>query len=336
MKDTLEISTADSFDAGSMDLPAPIFNHKPGEFRDHFNRLSFSVSHNLAHHPLFDVPNLIELASLLWSKGTGKVTFQAGDIPANLRWDEVPRKRSSVAAALRNIEHSDSWVLLKGVQEDPRYRAILESCFREIEEMTDPGLRKAVSWMDAYIFIASPRSVTPYHIDHECNFLLQICGEKEISIFDPCDRSVLTDEEIERYYVGDLSAATYKHETQKRGKVYHLSPGVGAHLPVRSPHWVKNGASFSVSLSVHFFLHSEDMRARVYQFNHYLRQLDIAPTPPARSALRDGLKVRTVGLLGAGRPTTTKSELLRRGVKRLDSVAAIGKRVLGRSTSSLS
>lgn len=331
MKDTVEVDTTNSDDPGSTDLPVPIFNHEPGEFRDRFNRLSFSVSHNLAHHPLFDIPNLIELSILLWSKGAGKVTFQAGDIPANLRWDEVPRKRSSVAAALRNIEHSDSWVLLKSVQEDPRYRAILESCFREIEELTDPRLRKAVSWMDAYIFIASPHSVTPYHIDHECNFLLQICGEKEINIFNPCDRSVLTDEEIERYYVGDLSAATYKAETQKRSRVYHLSPGAGVHLPVRSPHWVKNGAGFSVSLSVHFFLRSEDLRARVYQFNHYLRQLHVAPTPPDRSVLRDGLKVRTVGLLGASRPTTNKSELLRRGVKRLDSVAAIGDRLLGRS-----
>lgn len=312
-------------------LPTRILNHEANEFAERFNRASFSVSHNLGGHPLFEISRLVELAGLLWSKGEGKVTFQAGDITPNLRWDEAPRKRISVVEALRNIENSGSWVLLKGVQEDPGYRAILDSCFSEIVKTADPELRKAVSWMDAYIFIASPHSVTPYHIDHECNFLLQVRGEKDISILDQDDRSVLTDEEIERYYVGDLSAARYNDETQKRGRVYHLSPGVGVHLPVRAPHWVKNGPSPSVSMSIHFFLRSEDMKARVYQMNHYLRQLNISPTPPGRSALRDGLKQRTVGILAGRHNSSNKSEVLRRGVKRLDSIAGIGKRMFART-----
>jgi hypothetical protein len=197
--------------------------------------------------------------------------------------------------------------------------------------MSGSALQKQVSWMDAYIFIASPESVTPFHIDHECNCLMQIHGEKEITIFDQDDRAVLTDAEIERYYVGELSAARFKEVAKQSGTRYHLAPGVGVHLPVRAPHWVKNGSDYSVSFSVHFFLHSEDRKARIYQLNHYLRELQMKPTPPGHSPLRDKFKISAVGLIGLGSRARSKAEVLRRGVKRLDTIAHVAKRLVVRS-----
>ena len=35
---------------------------------------------------------------------------------------------------------------------------------------------------DALIFVTSPNRITPYHIDRECNFLMQVSGSKTISI----------------------------------------------------------------------------------------------------------------------------------------------------------
>jgi len=307
----------------------PIFDVSVAEFTDRFNRLPFGLSHGLGEHPLFKIPRLVELAGLLWSKGGGRVTFQSGDVQEDIRWDQAPRKRMSVVEALRNIETSGSWVLLKGAQEDPEYRTLMETCFDEVERLSGRRLRNDISWMDSYIFIASPNSVTPHHIDHECNFLLQIHGEKDISICDPRDRSMLTDEEIESYYLGDLSAAKMKPDSHRKATVYHLSPGKGVHLPVRAPHWVKNGNTYSVSYSIHFFLHSEDRKARVYQVNHYLREMNLKPVAPGNSVVRDEIKARALGMLATGHNHESKAELLRGGMGRLDSVARHCKKLFG-------
>ena len=316
--------------AGTSGVPPAIIDESAGDFIN-LNRKSFSFTHHLGNDALFAVPRLARLAEHLWSKGAGKVTFQAGNITPGTRWEDAPKKRMSVIDAINNISQSGCWVLLKGVQDDAHYRDLMLSCFTEVEKLSGIALQKQVSWMDAYIFIASPESVTPFHIDHECNCLMQIHGEKEITVFDQDDRAVLTDAEIERYYVGELSAARFKEAAQQRGIRYHLAPGLGVHLPVRAPHWVKNGSDYSVSFSVHFFLHAEDRKARIYQLNHYLRELQMKPTPPGRSPLRDKMKIGAVGLIGLGSRARSKAEVLRRGVKRLDAISQVAKRLVVRN-----
>ena len=56
--------------------------------------------------------------------------------------------------------------------------------------------------------MTSPNATTPYHIDHEPNFLMQVHGEKDICLFDQNDREVLSEADIERFYCGDPQAAT--------------------------------------------------------------------------------------------------------------------------------
>jgi hypothetical protein len=58
----------------------------------------------------------------------------------------------------------------------------------------------------AFIFVSSPGAVTPYHVDFEYNFLLQIRGDKNITVFDAFDRSLLSEVQRERFVSG-------RHET---------------------------------------------------------------------------------------------------------------------------
>jgi hypothetical protein len=143
---------------------------------------------------------------------------------------------------------------------------------------------------DAIVFITSPNRVTSYHIDRECNFILQIHGEKDISVFDKDDRVVLTEEEIERFWMVDNNAAVYKPQHQNRAKVYRMGPGKAIHVPVNAPHWVKNDNNISVTLSVNFQFR-ENFPAHVYRANYLLRKMGLTPTPPGQSGVRDGLKV---------------------------------------------
>ena len=50
---------------------------------------------------------------------------------------------------------------------------------------------RARAGLEGFIFVSSPGSVTPYHIDPERNFLLQVRGNKTMHMFDGSDRSLL-------------------------------------------------------------------------------------------------------------------------------------------------
>jgi hypothetical protein len=140
------------------------------------------------------------------------------------------------------------------------------------------------------IFITSPNRLSTYHIDSECNFLLQIRGRKEISVFDRYDREVLPEEEIERSWAADTNAAIYKPELQSHADVVTLAPGIGVHIPVNAPHWVQNGSDISVSVAILYHWWNSAY-ANVYAANYLLRKkFHMTPTPPFRSPLLDAIK----------------------------------------------
>jgi hypothetical protein len=148
------------------------------------------------------------------------------------------------------------------------------------------------------LFITSPNRITTYHIDRECNYLLQIHGDKVISLFDRYDREVLPEEELERFWSVDNNAAVFKEHYRDRGRDFRLSPGTGVHIPVNAPHWLRNGNNISVTLAITFQFPDTHL-ANVYRVNYYLRKAGLRPLPPGRSKVRDALKAwAMVGAIG--------------------------------------
>jgi hypothetical protein len=159
----------------------------------------------------------------------------------------------------------------------------------DVERLSGKSLRRAIKNAEAQIMLTSPGRITPYHFDNECNVLLQIKGEKDIFVFDQTDRQVLTDVELERFWMGDWNAGEYKARCQDRAHTFRLTPGKAVHIPVNAPHWVKNDANVSVSLSVNFEWKDESL-FNVYRANYFLRKMGIQPSPPGQSNFRDGMK----------------------------------------------
>jgi len=290
-------------------------------FRNKFNLAPFIFTHNLAGHPLFEIPRLIELTNTLLIKGgRDKALCRTSNSSTHMKWGEMPHKEQ-VTEAIAHIKESGSLVFLKSVQLDKEYANLLDKCIIEFEDLTGVPLQKEITWSTATIIISSPHSITPYHIDHEANFLFQICGRKDVYLFDPQDRSVLTEQELEHYYIGDFESVNYKEESQSKANTYHLIPGKGVHQPSQAPHWVKNGNSVSISLSINFCLHSIDLPIRVYQVNHYLRQLGLEPTPPGKSPLKDNFKIFAIGMLSK-RNSEDHDEVICSGVRKLKALLA--------------
>jgi hypothetical protein len=300
-------------------LPDPIISKNLSQFSSNFNKSSFQFYHNLAQHHLFELDRLVQLTDfLLTHRGESSVRCQNSDIPIHLKWSDIPLKEK-VVEAISTIEKSGSWVLLYSVQNDPEYKALLDKIILELEDLTNVPLRAEITWLDAYIFVASPHSITPYHIDHESTFLFQIHGNRIANIFNPVDREILTEKEIEHYYIGDLESATYREQNQTKASVYNLVPGAGVHHPVLAPHWFQNGSSYSVAMGVHFCSKTYDKQAKIYQTNHCLRKLGLKPTSPGISKIKDWIKIFLMSLLSTKYPKN-KQELLRSNVTNLNNL----------------
>jgi hypothetical protein len=157
-----------------------------------------------------------------------------------------------------------------------------------VERRGHPRAR-GVSKREAFVFISSPGAVTPYHMDPEWNFLLQVRGRKRMTVF-PCDPDVVSEEELERFYRGAHRNMVFQEDYNKKAMEFDLHPGDGVHVPVTWPHWVQVGSEVSVSFSITFQTRELERRGTLYALNHDLRARGRSPSPVGRSPWRDALR----------------------------------------------
>jgi hypothetical protein len=261
----------------------------PVQFRERFNERSFDLRHHLSSHPLFQIDELMALVKRTRGNNPTRLYYDAGNVGVDQRWDSIPKAAFSIEDAMRRIEDCGAWIVIKHAQEDPAYRILLDKALAELTSMAGEGIEPLIKQRDILIFITSPKRITTYHIDRECNWILQIHGTKTLHVFDQNDRDVLPETEIERFWTIDNNAPKYKPELQDRAISYKLAPGVGVHVPVNAPHWVENDNNVSVTLSVNFQF-KDRIRANVHRANYFLRRLGMKPSGPGTGPIRDGLK----------------------------------------------
>jgi len=216
-----------------------------------------------------------------------------------------------------HLGENGTWIKLVRVQGyDSEYAQVLDRITSELESLSDFPLRKDMTWVTMTLILSSPNIATPFHLDHETNFLFQVQGTKDVCLFPATDCNLVPDQEIENYYSGDFDAVHYRPEMQDRGTVFRLAPGEVVHHPPLAPHWVKNGDNISVSISINYCMKCLEKRARVYQANYFLRRMGLKPLPPGLSPLRDSLKWTVISTLEHRNPTTF-SDVVHTPVNRL-------------------
>jgi hypothetical protein len=258
----------------------------PEQMSSRFDRGPFVIGHTLRDHPLLQLPRLITLSTTL---PAASVEYNAGNITVNQDPSSTPRTGLDIAETLRRLEECNSWMVLKNVEQDAEYAALLDMCLDQVQPAVEdicPGMvaRKA------FIFISSPGAVTPYHVDFEYNFLLQIRGDKFMSVYDAFDRSLFTEEQRERAVSGAPRNLPFREEFDTRGTTFHLQPGDALHVPLSSPHWVKVGSAVSISFSITFHSRVSDRRIGAHRTNAMLRRLGLSPTEVGRSDVLDAVK----------------------------------------------
>jgi hypothetical protein len=255
-------------------------------FSAQFARMPFLLPHHLCGHELFSLGRLVELSKRL---PAAQVEYNAGEVPVGLDPARTPRNGLSPEETIRRIEECRSWLVLKNVERDPEYRLLLEACLAEVRAAST-RLTEGMCDPHAFIFVSSPGAVTPYHMDPEENFLLQIRGTKTMSVFDRADRSLVSEPQIERFFTGAHRNLVWREDFQRRARTFDLRPGVALHVPFASPHWVQNGPEVSISFSITFNTRASMRTVHAHQMNARLRRWGVVPVPVGRSALRDSLK----------------------------------------------
>lgn len=274
-------------------LPDAAVLHDPdGQFRRNYNRMPFMFAHRLTGHPLFELPSLLALAQRMpdhrdtyWSNGKTEMTD---------RWERGTDGRMSLEDTINGIAENNSLVILKHTEQDPEYAPVLQEFLENVVAASGDTMRRDVVVGEVLILVSSPNRLTPYHMDAETNFLVQVTGDKTLCVFDHTDPAMVTDEERERYFAGDYNGAVYSDAKQEKSVTFDLRAGHGVHIPVFAPHWVRNGNSVSVSLSVNYELQSVLDMGDVFRMNRLLRQVGLAPNPPGKAALADRVKRASV------------------------------------------
>jgi hypothetical protein len=265
---------------------------RPGEentFRESYNTRPFVLHHNLADHPLLQLSHLTGLAQFMAEKHPGRLYHDLGRAEIGRGWDYTTQRTFSAQEAIGRIESADAWMILKGVQILPEYEDLMNSILRQIHQVSGRDLETATRSRNISLIITSPHRITPYHMDADCNYLLQMSGSKTVYVFNGADREVVTARELEAFYAGNVNAAQFKEQSQAQAWRFELTPGLGVHVPVTFPHWVQNGDAVSVSASINFCFVDRKV-PDLHRVNHYLRRAGLQPTLPGRSAFRDGLK----------------------------------------------
>lgn len=284
--------------------------------KDHMERdfpdRPFTIGHDLADHPLFALPRLIELAN---SMDRDRIEYNSGDLEPNQAADDIPKVGLSIEETIRQIEHCHAWMVIKNVEHDPAYRSFLETALAELASAAGEG-GDFVQDIQGFIFVSSANSTTPFHIDAEENFLLQIRGDKFLHVFDNEDRSIISEEHME-ISPSKHRNQEYRPEFEDRGQVFELSEGDGAFLPYMAPHWVRTGGRYSISIAVTWKSPRVQRLNKIRTMNAALRGLGLPQPAPDRVKWWDGVKVAAFDAAYAVINPLRKSERSRRFIRQL-------------------
>lgn len=236
------------------------------------------LTHRLAGHPLFELEALVALAQRMRPVD---VEQNLADLPIGIDPEELRDNGLSFADTIRSIEENGSWMVLKFVEQDPVYKALMDAVLDEIEPLAAPATGPMLK-REAFIFVSSPNAVTPFHFDPEHNILLQLRGEKTMTVFDPADHDVVRPEAHEAFHRGAHRNLPFRDEIRDRGQAITITPGEAIYVPVKAPHWVQNGPATSVSFSITWRSEWSYREQYAHNLNAMLRDAGLKPTAPKR------------------------------------------------------
>ncbi|WP_146171174.1 hypothetical protein, partial [Saccharospirillum sp. MSK14-1] len=164
-----------------------------------FNQQSFKFKHNLSTESELQ---LGELKKLILRLPEEQVYASSSKVKITANLDNAHKDHGinmALETAMDEFETSDSFVMVRSPEVDNKLSKVFGEVKAEIDQFAKL-LRTDITDSTLYLFLASPKSITPYHIDRYSTFLFQLQGEKNVSTWAPWNKNMIDDVELEKFF----------------------------------------------------------------------------------------------------------------------------------------
>jgi len=298
---------------------APVISADNESLARDFPLKPFAIKHKLANHPLLTLPRIAQLAAEL---PRDLIEYNSGDAAISQDPDKVKSVDLDPVDVVNRIQSAGAWMVLKRVEKSPEYRALLEDALlsvaraRGFNSLADAGF----SQVEGFLFVSSPNSTTPFHMDAEDNFFVQIHGEKTFAIYDNRDGGIADDAQVEHSFTKHRNVP-YDDGFKPRRIEFRLFDGDGCYVPYLWPHWVKTADSYSISLAITWKTEEVKRQNDLHFFNSMLRGLGLPQAAPGKNPGLDNIKLVAYRTAAAMIEPLRTSQTMRRIIRRI----ALGK-----------
>jgi mannose-6-phosphate isomerase-like protein (cupin superfamily) len=255
-----------------------------------------TLSHDLAGRPEFTLDAIGAVAATLDPKDMER---HAADIPVLHASGAVRRLQQSFAEIVDLDAPTPWWIMLAGaLGQTAPYDALAADLAAPWSQPTIEAEGGPVGPRFVTIFVSSPRSVVPHHIDYQHNVLVQLAGTKEVTI------GTIPDAAVEQCVTSANRNMLVPPETTE---TFVLGPGDGLYIPPRTPHSVIGSQGISISFSSMWNTAWCETERKACYWNAWLRRHGITPHAPSGGRMVDRVKASTADRHGrkARRRTAT-------------------------------
>jgi hypothetical protein len=254
------------------------------------------IRHNYHRHPLMQLDRLEQLARSLMATEQCRFIVPGSTDASTFDHKSTPADGRSVEDVFRRMHEPGSWVALYNVQTDPVYERFLRDVLGSAERVVQD--HETAYDVRGFIFISAPPSVTPFHMDRENNFWLQIRGRKTLSVWDHRDRATVAARDVETFInYRSLDNVRLTDAARSRAGTYDCGPGDGVYFPSTSPHmthtdtsWVSPEDGVVVSIGVVFYSNVTRRNAYAHAFISVRRRFGLNPRLAGTSEWVDRVK----------------------------------------------
>ena len=256
------------------------------------------ITHGFSNHPALQFDALRQLALRLDARGEGHVKFvdPSTKPESEFRLATSSYDGRSIDGVFDALDAPGTWLAIYEAQKDPQFRKVVEEVIDSTRHLLT-GADSSIFDVDAYIFISKAPAVTPFHIDQENNFLLQIHGSKHLSVWNPDDRKAVDESSVEDWIVRHSLSSVKFSEEKLAHAAYdeNMSAGEGIFMPSTSAHMSRTedtspNSTVSATVGFVFYTAATKRRANIYALNVVLRRLGFTPKPPGSSRPVDTVK----------------------------------------------
>ena len=266
--------------------------------RERLDHEAFTFRHRLMGHPALSLENLGRVIPAL---PPSQVFYSSGVLDRRDDFDRAHvdhRNGLSIEETIETIRTSNSYVMVRSPEHDPSFQPLFRDLVADVQQlMRDPGVGQTAHGAMLYLYIASPDSVTPFHIDRYSTVLMQFRGSKEVTVFPQWDERVIPADVREGFVSNSGQRAVWRPEIEPLGRTFQFAPGDALHIPFVAGHHVRNGPDdVSISMSVIFNTDATMAQTRAMVLNHKMRaRFGMTPTPVGSAPWRDSVKATVWG-----------------------------------------